>query len=378
MPHELAGDEVKSIFAVKDDDQSNNGDNGNGYGQEKNGNNGDNGNHYGQEKNGNNGNGNGNGNDSCIASDDPLAELMPTSKLDEGFEGVEVGDMPQQYRWLDVPGSSAQVSNETAYEGTQSLKVVVPAATSYTSSGVRFCVRCEAMEHFQASFAIRFESFVSWNGMMVTNNPRPGLLVVGAQQRHGLRRSGKYRRHAADQDLVQGRDPDQAQAERGAADHRRRHVRRAAGHVVRRCCQPAHGVFPAVQHRQAQRAADHLRGQRQGPCNKVVPMSTAATERGGHVNVKPSPSIVHRVVGDEAVLVPVGGEADHAGRLFVLNEVGAFIWEQLHEDCDRPRIVGELVAAFQVSEEEAAGDLEGFIDELLQAGCLEAAAGATP
>ncbi len=87
--------------------------------------------------------------------------------------------------------------------------------------------------------------------------------------------------------------------------------------------------------------------------------------------VIPSPSIVHRKVGDEAVLVPVGGEADHAGRLFVLNEVGAFIWEQLHQDSDRLRIVRELVAAFQVSEEEAAADLDVYVEELVQAGCLE-------
>jgi hypothetical protein len=108
----------------------------------------------------------------CTISTDPFADLMPIKKVHEKFEKLDVGAMPAQYRWLDAPGGSAAVTDEEAYEGKQSLKVVVPASASYVGSGVRFCTRCEVMERFKASFAIRFETLVSWNGLMVTNNPQ--------------------------------------------------------------------------------------------------------------------------------------------------------------------------------------------------------------
>jgi hypothetical protein len=146
-------------------------DNGNHYGQEKNGNNGnhtgwENGNHYGWE--------NGNGGGKCqVVSTDPLADEMPAFKLDQDFEKEPVGPVKEVHRWLDAEGSSVEVTTATAYEGRKSLRVVSAGdvTSGYDAVAVKFCVRCEAMKRFRAEFAIKFENFINWTGIAITNSP---------------------------------------------------------------------------------------------------------------------------------------------------------------------------------------------------------------
>lgn len=104
--------------------------------------------------------------------EDPFADEMPEKRLAEGFESLAAGPMPDRYAWHSVPGATSEVTGEQAFEGVQSLKVTAPATGGYHYVGPRFCVRCEAKDHFKASFAIRFETFVSWTGLMITNNPQ--------------------------------------------------------------------------------------------------------------------------------------------------------------------------------------------------------------
>jgi hypothetical protein len=127
----------------------------------------DNGNHYGWYKQWDDDSSN-----RCSARmEDPFADEMPEKRLAEGFEDLVPGPMPDRYAWHSIPGSTSEVTSEQAFEGVQSLKVTAPATGGYHYVGPRFCVRCEAKDHFKTSFAIRFESFVSWTGLMVTNNP---------------------------------------------------------------------------------------------------------------------------------------------------------------------------------------------------------------
>jgi hypothetical protein len=57
--------------------------------------------------------------------------------------------------------------------------------------------------------------------------------------------------------------------------------------------------------------------------------------------------------------------------LFVLNEVGSWIWDQL----DEPRQVVDLAAGigseFEVDEEQALSDAESFLRDLVEAGLAE-------
>ena len=77
-----------------------------------------------------------------------------------------------------------------------------------------------------------------------------------------------------------------------------------------------------------------------------------------------SPNYIHRQVAGQHMLISVGeGIADFNGYI-QLNETAAFIWEQLKE----PRSLRELTAAvsaeYEISTEQAAGDVDDFVSEL--------------
>ncbi|MFQ5669801.1 MAG: PqqD family protein [Acidobacteriota bacterium] len=78
------------------------------------------------------------------------------------------------------------------------------------------------------------------------------------------------------------------------------------------------------------------------------------------------PDAAYKIVEGEALIVVPGGEAAH----HVLNEVGACIWELLDGEHDLPSIRDRLVETFQVEKEEAARDLEEFLEALDGQGML--------
>ncbi len=109
-------------------------------------------------------------------SGDPAATcevgMSEASFLEENFE-KKLGAVNPDYVWYTTPGTIMEVTKDVAFEGKQSLRVVTPGdvTSDWDAVGVQFCVPCEAHSHFKASFAVRFENFVSWNGIMVTNSP---------------------------------------------------------------------------------------------------------------------------------------------------------------------------------------------------------------
>ncbi|CAD7839855.1 MAG: hypothetical protein [Olavius algarvensis Delta 4 endosymbiont] len=77
--------------------------------------------------------------------------------------------------------------------------------------------------------------------------------------------------------------------------------------------------------------------------------------------------IVRRAIADEIILVPIRGELADMQRLFALDETSDFIWQRL----DGNRTVGEIHSAilnhFDVAADQAAMDLNDFIQALLEA-----------
>ncbi len=86
-------------------------------------------------------------------------------------------------------------------------------------------------------------------------------------------------------------------------------------------------------------------------------------------HIQLSSQVRYRAVGEEGVLVHLEN-----GRVIVVNEVGLFIIGQL----DVPRTQNELARAisreFEVTEEQAASDLELYLAELAREQVLEQAA----
>ncbi len=75
----------------------------------------------------------------------------------------------------------------------------------------------------------------------------------------------------------------------------------------------------------------------------------------------PNPNIIGRVVDNEAVLV-----MPNQGKVKVLNEVGAAIWQLIDGRRDIQQIVVELCTQFEITPDIAETDARKFITELAQ------------
>jgi hypothetical protein len=81
--------------------------------------------------------------------------------------------------------------------------------------------------------------------------------------------------------------------------------------------------------------------------------------------------VLRREIAGEVFLVPIRGKLADLQRLYVLDPVGDCIWEHLDGTSSREEMVSVIVDRFCVEPEEAAADLDGFIEELWEAGLLE-------
>jgi hypothetical protein len=77
--------------------------------------------------------------------------------------------------------------------------------------------------------------------------------------------------------------------------------------------------------------------------------------------------IVEREVAGETFLVPVRGRLADLQELFVLNEVGSWLWERLDGRNLLDDLVASVVAEFQVDEAQARRDTELFLKQLREA-----------
>lgn len=75
-----------------------------------------------------------------------------------------------------------------------------------------------------------------------------------------------------------------------------------------------------------------------------------------------------RQVAGTWVVMPVGAAALDFNGMLTLNETGAFLWQALQDGKDP---VDALLAEYDVSREQAAADVEEFLESLRKAGCLE-------
>jgi hypothetical protein len=85
--------------------------------------------------------------------------------------------------------------------------------------------------------------------------------------------------------------------------------------------------------------------------------------------------VIHRRVGAEGVLVPVTREAGDLEYVFSLNPVGAFVWDRLETPATLDALAEAVAASFDVAADEARNDVAAFLDQLDEAGLLQAPAG---
>lgn len=78
-----------------------------------------------------------------------------------------------------------------------------------------------------------------------------------------------------------------------------------------------------------------------------------------------------RRVGEEVVLVPIGARRSDLDSVYLLDEVGAAIWELADGQRSTSDIVDALVEEFEVTRERADSDLQVFLTRLTDIGAME-------
>ena len=74
--------------------------------------------------------------------------------------------------------------------------------------------------------------------------------------------------------------------------------------------------------------------------------------------------LIKREIAGDTILVPVGKTVYDSNGLFVLNELGAFIWDILPQVDSEEEICKAVVEEYEVSAEEASKDISEFLTKL--------------
>lgn len=76
--------------------------------------------------------------------------------------------------------------------------------------------------------------------------------------------------------------------------------------------------------------------------------------------------LICREIAGDRFLVPIGKTVYDSNGLFVLTEVGAFIWDLLPNVTDARQIVEALLGEYDVDEETATQDVLQFLQKLTE------------
>ena len=82
-------------------------------------------------------------------------------------------------------------------------------------------------------------------------------------------------------------------------------------------------------------------------------------------------NLVLRQVADTWTVLPLGKDIINFDGMITLNDTGAMLWQILEKGAEKADLVSALTAEYDVSVEEAAADIDAYIEKLANAGCLE-------
>ena len=74
--------------------------------------------------------------------------------------------------------------------------------------------------------------------------------------------------------------------------------------------------------------------------------------------------LIKRDIAGEVFLVPLGKSMYDSNGLFILTELGAFIWDLLPEAAGEEDIVKAVLAEYEVDEATARADIREFLKKL--------------
>ena len=80
--------------------------------------------------------------------------------------------------------------------------------------------------------------------------------------------------------------------------------------------------------------------------------------------------LIKRDIAGDTVLVPVGKTVYESNGLFILNELGSFLWDLLPEAENEDGLVAAVLREYNVDEATARQDIAEFLDKLRQMNIL--------
>ena len=80
--------------------------------------------------------------------------------------------------------------------------------------------------------------------------------------------------------------------------------------------------------------------------------------------------LVKRDIAGDTILVPVGKTVYDSNGLFILNELGSFLWDRLETAENEEALLGAILEEYEVTEQTAKKDLCAFLDKLRELGIL--------
>lgn len=78
-----------------------------------------------------------------------------------------------------------------------------------------------------------------------------------------------------------------------------------------------------------------------------------------------------RQIADQWVVLPLGEKTVDFSGILSLNETGALLWKTLEAGGDKTALTAALTDEYDVSEAQAAADVEEFLQKLENAGCID-------
>jgi hypothetical protein len=80
--------------------------------------------------------------------------------------------------------------------------------------------------------------------------------------------------------------------------------------------------------------------------------------------MKVSEQFILREIAGEYILIPIGEKAISVKGLIALSESGVILYRKLKDGCTREALVAALTAEYEVSELEAAQDIDAFLNQM--------------
>lgn len=87
--------------------------------------------------------------------------------------------------------------------------------------------------------------------------------------------------------------------------------------------------------------------------------------------MRASTGFILRNLAGEYVVMPEGNNIGAFGGAILMNELSAFVWEQLKVSVSRDELLARILDRYEVEEKTAAADLDALLAEMKRMGIIE-------